>query len=76
MVIADGESPYKNGKAYPKCESELLDTKLSMAGLSGLAYGSMFNGRRCRVYQCSRTFFKMNAGNLPRNRTHLSQAHA
>jgi hypothetical protein len=40
MVIADGESPYRKGKAYPKSlgsDAQLLDVKLSMAGLSGLA---------------------------------------
>ena len=56
MVIADGESPYRNGKAYSKSldsEVRLLDMKLSMAGLSGLAYGSMFSGR-CYSF-CSAT---------------------
>lgn len=40
MVMADGESPYRNGKAYPKSldsEVQLLEMKLSMAGLSGFA---------------------------------------
>ena len=40
MVIADGESPYRKGKAYPKSlvsEVQPLDKKLSIAGLSGLA---------------------------------------
>jgi len=40
MVMADGESPYKKGKAYPKSfnsDVQLLDEKSSMAGLSGLA---------------------------------------
>ena len=48
MVIADGESPYKKGKAYPKSlgsDAQLLDVKLSMAGLSGFASGSIFSGR-------------------------------
>jgi len=40
MVMADDESPYKKGKAYPKSshsDVRLLDMKLSTAGLSGLA---------------------------------------
>ena len=40
MVMADGESPYKKGKAYPKSlnsDVELLGVKPSMAGLSGSA---------------------------------------
>lgn len=46
--MADDESPYKKGKAYPKSSHSdvlQLDMKLSMAGLSGLAWGSMFRGR-------------------------------
>ena len=46
--MADNESLYKKGKAYPKSlDSDVrpLDMKLSTAGLSGLAYGSIFNGR-------------------------------
>jgi hypothetical protein len=38
--MADDESPYKKGKAYPRSshsDVELLDVKLSTAGLSGLA---------------------------------------
>lgn len=48
MVIAEGESPYKKGKAYSKSldsDVQLLDVKLSIAGLSGLASGSIFSGR-------------------------------
>ena len=40
MVMADDESPYRKGKAYPKSshsDVRLLDMKLSTAGLSGLA---------------------------------------
>jgi len=38
--MADGESPYKKGKAYPKSlgsDVQLLDEKASIAGLSGSA---------------------------------------
>lgn len=38
--MADAESPYKKGKAYPKSwpsDVQVSDTQLSMAGLSGLA---------------------------------------
>jgi len=51
MVMAEGESSYRKGKAYPKSfnsDVQLLDVRLSMAGLSGLAWGSMFNGRSYR----------------------------
>ena len=40
MVVADGESRYKKWEAYPKSlnsDAQLLDEKLSMAGLSGFA---------------------------------------
>ena len=40
MVMADGESPYRKGKAYLKWLGsvvQLIDVKLSTAGLSGLA---------------------------------------
>jgi len=40
MVMADIESPYKKGKAYPQSvysDVQLLVVKLSMPGPSGLA---------------------------------------
>jgi hypothetical protein len=51
MVMADGESPYKKGDAYPKSfdsDAQLLVEKLSTAGLSGSAQGSKHSGRSCK----------------------------
>ena len=46
--MADDESPYKKGNAYPESShSDIvpLELKLSMAGVSGLAWGSRSRGR-------------------------------
>lgn len=56
--MADGESPYRKGEGYPKSSDsdvQLLDVRLSTAGLSGSAWGSMFNGRSYKLISMQET---------------------